>query len=93
VCSTPYYTYLRVDCASPVLTLHIDSYGVGTSTATLQYWLPGATASSGQTNAMTTIASVGSVGGYVDGTVSAPSSEFSGSFHACRGPDGQDVGH
>ncbi len=92
-CSVTYYTYARIDCASPMFSLRMNGGGVGSWTGTLSFMLPGADGQTGQANAMGTIASLGTTGGFVDGTVSAPMTGLSGSFHACRHPDQQDVGH
>ena len=48
------------------------------------------------------VTNLGPVGGFVDGTASAPQLQavqngptlsFQGSFHACRQPDAPDIGH
>ena len=94
-----FYEYLEIECASPGLWIQ---WTPSTGTKSFQYMPAGSTAVY-TGSASVTIATLGSVGGFVEGRATAPQLQTQGetgaamalqcSFHACRQPDVADIGH
>ncbi len=94
------YEYLTIDCSSPPLGIQLKP---GTSTGAFQF-VPDPSMASYSGSATVTITMLGPVGGFVEGTASAPQLQsglgdagptmsFQGSFRVCRRPDSPDIGH
>jgi hypothetical protein len=84
---------MSVQCGKPtVLTIRFTRSAGNTWKAFVEYWRTGTRFA--EADGAITVTAIGDVGGFVDGSASAPKLQgpsgtvsLQGSFHVCRGPD------